>query len=183
MPQIKKPMLAGNFDEAKAKFPYLASPKIDGIRFLMVNGVAVSRTFKPIRNKYIQSILSQTLSDGIDGELTVGNSFQSSTSGIMSIDGEPDFKVWLFDYVDVNQPDILPYYLRILNFPSIPNDERFTLLRGGVTNNQEDMNFLKNLLYQVKRNPYQEYSNSENENKMLLYQHLADRLFNFLMCQ
>lgn len=47
--------------------------------------------------------------------------------------------------------------------------------------NQEDMNFLKNLLYQVKRNPYQEYSNPENEKNMLLYQHLADRLFNFLI--
>jgi hypothetical protein len=49
--------------------------------------------------------------------------------------------------------------------------------------NQEDMNFLKNLLYQVKRNPYQEYSNPENEKNQLLYQHLADRMFNFLMCQ
>ena len=68
MPKIQKPLLAGNFDPTKAKFPYIASPKIDGIRFLMIDGVAVSRTFKPIRNKHIQSLLSQYLPDGVDGE-------------------------------------------------------------------------------------------------------------------
>ena len=66
--QISKPLLAGKFDPAKAKFPYAATPKIDGIRFLIVNGQAVSRSFKPIRNKYIQDLLSTALPDGVDGE-------------------------------------------------------------------------------------------------------------------
>ena len=59
--RIKKPLLAGTFDPDKAKFPYAATPKIDGIRFLMVDGQAVSRSFKPIRNEHIQRILSETL--------------------------------------------------------------------------------------------------------------------------
>jgi DNA ligase-1 len=139
MPQIRKPILAGNFDENKAKFPYIASPKIDGIRFLMVNGVAVSRTFKPIRNNYIQRVLSENLTDGVDGEITVGDTFQSSSSGVMSIEGEPDFKVWLFDYVDQYQEDILPYYLRILNFPTFPNTSQYNLLTGVTVNNQEEL--------------------------------------------
>jgi DNA ligase-1 len=139
MPQIRKPLLAGNFDENKAKFPYIASPKIDGIRFLMVNGVAVSRTFKPIRNNYIQRVLSETLTDGVDGEITVGDTFQSSSSGVMSIEGEPDFKVWLFDYVDPDQEDILPYYIRILNFPTFPNTWQYKLLAGVTVNNQEEL--------------------------------------------
>jgi DNA ligase-1 len=139
MPQIRKPMLAGNYDEAKAKFPYVASPKIDGIRFLMVNGVAVSRTFKPIRNNYIQRVLSENLTDGVDGEITVGDTFQSSSSGVMSIEGEPDFKAWLFDYVDPYQEDILPYYLRILNFPTFPNTSQYNLLTGVTVNNQEEL--------------------------------------------
>jgi DNA ligase-1 len=75
MKQIQKPMLAGNYDASKAKFPYIATPKIDGIRFLMVNGVAVSRTFKPIRNNYLQQVLSETLPDGVDGEITVLDPF------------------------------------------------------------------------------------------------------------
>ena len=116
MPKIQKPMLAGNFDPKKAKFPYIATPKIDGIRFLMIDGVAVSRTFKPIRNKHIQSLLSQYLPDGVDGELTSGDTFQSSTSAVMTIEGEPEFKVWVFDYVNPDE-EILPFYLRILNIP------------------------------------------------------------------
>lgn len=139
MPQITKPLLAGNFDPEKAVFPYIATPKIDGIRFLMVNGVAVSRTFKPIRNRYLQRVLSETLPDGVDGEITVGDTFQSSTSGVMSIEGEPDFKVWLFDYVDPNGDEILPYYLRILNFPTFPNNGQYILLSGTTIKTQEDL--------------------------------------------
>lgn len=113
MPQIKKPMLADDFDPSKAKFPYIATPKIDGIRFLMVNGVAVSRSFKPIRNKHIQSLLSNTLPDGIDGEITSGDTFQSSTSAVMTIKGEPKFKAWIFDYVDPESDTIAPWMDRI----------------------------------------------------------------------
>lgn len=113
MPKIQKPMLAGNFDPQKAKFPYIATPKIDGIRFLMIDGVAVSRTFKPIRNKHIQSLLSQYLPDGVDGELTSGDTFQSSTSAVMTIEGEPEFKCWIFDYVDPESNTIAPWMNRI----------------------------------------------------------------------
>ena len=49
--KIQKPLLAGKFDSGKAKFPYAATPKIDGIRFLMVGGAALTRSFKPIRNE------------------------------------------------------------------------------------------------------------------------------------
>lgn len=113
MPQITKPMLAGTYDATKAKFPYMATPKIDGIRFLMINGVAVSRTFKPIRNQHVQQLLQQTLPDGVDGELTCGDTFQSSSSAIMSTDGKPDFKCWVFDYIDPNADTIQPYIDRI----------------------------------------------------------------------
>ena len=111
--KIKKPLLAAKFDPTKAQFPYIATPKIDGIRFLMVDGVAVSRTFKPIRNKHIQDLLSQYLPDGIDGELTSGDTFQTSTSAVMSIEGSPDFKVWVFDYVDPDKEEIDLYRERM----------------------------------------------------------------------
>lgn len=122
-------MLAGNFDQQKAKFPYIATPKIDGIRFLMVNGVALSRTFKPIRNQYIQSLLSQYLPDGIDGELTSGDTFQSSTSAVMTIEGTPNFKVWIFDYVNPNE-EIQPFQQRLLNIPKISAPFEYKILSG-----------------------------------------------------
>ena len=138
MPKIQKPMLAGNFDPKKAKFPYIATPKIDGIRFLMIDGVAVSRTFKPIRNKHIQSLLSQYLPDGVDGELTSGDTFQSSTSAVMTIEGEPEFKVWIFDYVNPDE-EILPFYLRILNIPlnTLPFD--YELLSGTTIHSPKEL--------------------------------------------
>jgi DNA ligase-1 len=139
MPQIQKPLLAGNFDPTKAKFPYIATPKIDGIRFLMVNGVAVSRTFKPIRNEYIQSLLSQHLPDGVDGELTSGDTFQSSTSAVMTIEGEPKFEAWIFDYVDPESDEILPFYLRMLNMPSIQAPFDLLVLGGSNINSLEEV--------------------------------------------
>lgn len=107
-------MLAAVYDPDSARWPYLATPKIDGIRFLKVNGQALSRTFKPIRNAHIQKCLS-VLPDGVDGELTCGTNFQSSTSAIMTSGGTPNFKAWLFDYVDPADPsgDIVPYTQRI----------------------------------------------------------------------
>lgn len=139
MPKIQKPMLAGSFDPEKAKFPYTATPKIDGIRFLMVDGIAVSRTFKPIRNTYIQSLLSAHLPDGVDGELTSGDTFQSSTSAVMKITGEPDFKVWIFDWVDPTTDEIDPFCKRIANIPSITAPFSLEILSGVVMESMDDL--------------------------------------------
>lgn len=139
MPHIEKPLLAGNFNPDKAKFPYLATPKIDGIRFLMVDGVAVSRSFKPIRNQHIQNLLQAHLPDGIDGELTSGDTFQSSTSAVMTIEGEPDFKVWVFDYVDPEDEEILPYYLRLLNSPNLITPFPLEILYGVSLKNLQEL--------------------------------------------
>ena len=117
--KIEKPLLATTFDEEKAQFPYSATPKIDGIRFLMIDGQAVSRTFKPIRNKYIQGCLADIeLPDGIDGELTVGDTFQDC-GAIMSSKGEPDFKVWIFDYVNPADEEMPGYKERMKQLATI----------------------------------------------------------------
>lgn len=183
MPQIKKPLLAGNFDPKKAKFPYIATPKIDGIRFLMVNGVAVSRTFKPIRNKYIRALLSQYLKDGTDGELTCGDTFQSSTSGVMSIDGEPDFKVWVFDYVDPNQEEINPFYVRMLSMPHIDSNLNHEVLRGITVHNMEELESYETQCLQqnyegvMLRDPYGTYKfgrSTVNDNILLKLKRFED---------
>lgn len=95
---IEKPTLAATFDPSKAVYPYLATPKIDGIRFIIRRGVALSRSLKPIRNNYIREHLERFMPDGTDGELTCGNNFQDSTSAVMSIEGKPEFKAWVFDF-------------------------------------------------------------------------------------
>jgi DNA ligase-1 len=183
MPKIKKPLLAGNFDPSKAKFPYIATPKIDGIRFLMVNGVAVSRTFKPIRNKYIQALLSQYLHNGIDGEITCGDTFQASTSGVMSIEGEPDFKVWIFDFVNDDHTEIGPFCERIWSIPEFYAPFKYEVLSGITVHNMEELESYETQCLQenyegvMLRDPYGTYKfgrSTVNDNILLKLKRFED---------
>lgn len=106
-----KPLLACEVQLERVKLPVYVSKKLDGIRCVIIDGVAYSRSLKPIRNKYIQSIIGKEKYSGFDGELVVGDIyakdvFQQSTSGVMSEQGEPDFVFYVFD--DFTNHD-LPY--------------------------------------------------------------------------
>jgi DNA ligase-1 len=106
-----KPMLAASCDNLDAlRYPLLATPKIDGIRCLIIDGVAMSRSLKPIPNRFIQSVIGKPEFNGLDGELLVGTTFQDATSGIMSSDGEPDFRFYVFDRWDLGA---CPYVERV----------------------------------------------------------------------
>lgn len=49
------PMLATAVENLDVlKYPVLVSPKLDGIRCLIIDGVAMSRSLKPIPNKHVQ---------------------------------------------------------------------------------------------------------------------------------
>lgn len=94
-----KPMLSGTApaDLSKLSYPLLASPKLDGIRCIIRDGVAVSRSLKPIRNDYVRASL-KGLPEGWDGELMVKGEFNDVQSAIMSREGEPDFSFCVFDW-------------------------------------------------------------------------------------
>lgn len=104
-----KPMLAADCkgDTSLLRFPLLASPKLDGIRCIIMNGTALSRSLKPIPNAFIQkwAALHADQLEGLDGELIVGSPtgegvMQRAMSGCMSKDGEPDFTFHVFDRLD-----------------------------------------------------------------------------------
>lgn len=108
---LPKPMLAVAADLENIKFPCIVSPKIDGVRCLMYNGVAYSRKLKPLPNKYIQEQAANAEWHGLDGEITVGASnaedvMRATISGVMSEEGKPDFLFWAFDRFDVDAPYI-----------------------------------------------------------------------------
>ena len=112
-----KPMLSHTITDTSAvKYPVLVSQKLDGIRCLIIDGVAVSRNLKPIRNEYVQAIIGMPEYNGLDGELIVGDPFAEdccrvTNSGVMSKDGEPDFTFYVFDRWNlpgVNFTDRLP---------------------------------------------------------------------------
>ena len=101
-----KPMLACEADLTKLVYPVLASPKLDGIRCLIIDGMAMSRSLKPIPNKHVQRLFGRPELNGLDGELIVGEDsghgvFQRTSSGVMSVDGTP--AVWLHVFDDFQQ--------------------------------------------------------------------------------
>lgn len=95
MSKVIKPLLATKAEFDKIRYPVLATPKLDGIRCLMVDGVAMSRSMKPIPNQFVQEQLQGL--HGFDGELMVNGDFNEVQSGIMKKTGEPDFTFHVFD--------------------------------------------------------------------------------------
>ena len=103
-----KPMLSGKADLDTLRFDCLASPKIDGVRLLVMNGVAMSRTLKPIPNQFVQRMLGQPQFEGLDGEIVVGPTnapdvYLKTNSAVMSVQGECNFSYVVFDRW--NKPD------------------------------------------------------------------------------
>jgi DNA ligase-1 len=108
MSKTFKPLLAGKFDQNKQRFPVLASAKLDGVRCIIIDGVAMSRSLKPIPNAYVQKMIGKAKYNGLDGELMVGfvggkDVYRNTVSAVMSEDGTPAFTFWVFDnYLDAH---------------------------------------------------------------------------------
>jgi DNA ligase 1 len=106
---MTKPQLAVEYSKVKnldLSQGYYASPKLDGLRCLVLDGVAYSRSMKPFRNKEIQKFAQEYAQDlqGFDGELISGSptshtAFRDSTSVVMSEDGGDNFTFYVFDCI------------------------------------------------------------------------------------
>lgn len=155
---IKKPMLAAKMENSRGDamtfadltYPQGASIKLDGIRCLRVDGKTLSRSFKPIPNKYIQKRMDELSINNLDGEITTYNqdgsvrTFNEIQGDVMREDGEPNFRFEIFDYVksslstpymtrmkdlsDLGDPldldgySLLPDFCKLI-FPTIINNE------------------------------------------------------------
>lgn len=106
IPSNFKPLLADKLPKgSEPVFPCYVSPKLDGIRAHVFDGVVYSRKLKPIPNLFAQKLLGRADLQGLDGELTVGSAssaevFRATTSGIMSVAGEPDIVYNVFDVIE-----------------------------------------------------------------------------------
>jgi DNA ligase-1 len=102
-----KPMLATDFREPLLKFPYFATPKLDGIRCLAFEEGAKTRSLKPFPNRHVDQFFrthAAALSH-LDGELIVGDPnakdvYNQTASGLMRFDGKPAFTFLVFDMMD-----------------------------------------------------------------------------------
>lgn len=103
--KLKEPMLAasGNTDVTKLRdWPYIVSPKIDGYRGLIPEGVLMSRKFIAIPNKFVSARFSRPEFSGLDGELILGppageNVMDRTGRACGNRSGEPDVKLYVFD--------------------------------------------------------------------------------------
>jgi DNA ligase-1 len=94
-----QPMLASAVELQNVKYPVYCSPKFDGIRCVIRDGIALSRKLKPIPNEYVSKMLS-ACQNNLDGELILSEkTFNEIQSAIMSEDGTPKFEFHVFDVI------------------------------------------------------------------------------------
>jgi DNA ligase-1 len=101
------------FDELQ--YPYLVSPKLDGIRAIVKGGTVFSRTGKPLPSFQVQDDFG--VYEHFDGELIVGKStahnvYNLTQSHVMAYEKPADITFHVFDYT---HPDVLhlPFYERL----------------------------------------------------------------------
>ena len=100
---IRQPMLAAKVEDITSlKFPLLVSPKLDGVRAMVIGGVVYSRKMKPIPNDYVQERFGRPEYEHLDGELIVGDprhpdAFRRTTSAVMTHTGPSDVRFYVFD--------------------------------------------------------------------------------------
>lgn len=138
-----RPMLAGkapaNLDDLT--YPVLASPKLDGIRCLIRDGEAVSRTMKPIPNEHVRAALAG-LPSGFDGELMVSGGYNACQSFFMS--KTPPYQDWwyfTFDFLNESAPK-LSYETRlewITNWSEDKGHNNLHVVEHSLITNAEDL--------------------------------------------
>jgi len=176
---IRKPMLAGKCsDTSKLTYPLLATPKLDGVRALIINGRAMSRTFKEIPNKHI-SIILQGLPDGLDGELMCDNAeFSEITGNVMREDGIPDFYYAVFDYFSDE-----PYNKRMENLKKLKCPEFIRKILPVEIENEEELlayeadclrNGYEGVMTRLPSGPYKQGRSTEKEQFLLKIKRFAD---------
>lgn len=107
-----KPMLAGKADLNNLRFPMMASPKLDGIRAVIIDGQVFSRKLLLIPNGHVQDLFGMAELNGLDGELIVGpahapDAYRKTMSGVMSKYDFPEVTYHVFD--DFSLPSHLGY--------------------------------------------------------------------------
>lgn len=120
-----KPMKGDDAVRDRLQFPYMLTPKIDGYRCVVRNGVALTSSLKPFPNKYLQSVLGIPECEGFDGELVIGSPTDSAvfrnSGALRKIEGQPDFTFFVFD--DFSEPEKradLRYYDMVARVERLP---------------------------------------------------------------
>lgn len=113
-----KPLLAKEVDWDLLTYDHLwLSPKLDGIRAIVRDGVVMSRNLKPIPNAHVQKMFGHL--EHYDGELIVGDPraktvYHDTYSGVMSADGTPNVQFYAFDHIEEPDADYETRYEKLV---------------------------------------------------------------------
>lgn len=145
-----RPMLAANATDKipQLKYPLYGSPKHDGVRCLVRNGVLFSRSGKRLPNKELQKILGVLPElDHVDGEIILSGCkpsdvFRLSSSKVMSADSDiHGLQLHIFDYISTK-----PYNIRMQEFISRYGWEKLNyweVIQQELINNENDLHTLE----------------------------------------
>ena len=117
MNSLIKVTLAKDVEESKLKFPLIVQCKIDGTRSIVQNGKLYARSLKQHENKFVTQQYSNSLFNGLDGEMILGDNpaapglCRNTSSALRTIEGEPVSTFWCFDYI-TEETKNLEYYKR-----------------------------------------------------------------------
>ncbi len=122
-------MLAEPADWDKVRYPLFVSPKIDGVRGIVVHTVLTSRSGETFPNLHAQRTFSKKAFEGFDGEFTLGpayadNVFRVTNAAMASHSGEPDLTYWVFDEWSHSGPfwrrfECVERYVNSMNLPNV----------------------------------------------------------------
>ena len=92
-------------DKYPIQFPCYVSRKLDGIRLVKHEGRAKTKSLKSLPNKHITKFVEAHLPERIDCEIICGapnleTTYNTTFRGAMTIEGEPEFTLYVFDYAD-----------------------------------------------------------------------------------
>lgn len=104
-----RPLLAVQADLDSLDYTDMwCSPKLDGIRAIVIDGVVMSRSLKPIPNKHVQALFRYF--EFYDGELIAGDPtsksvYRDTASAVMSVEGRPNVTFFVFDHIETPEED------------------------------------------------------------------------------
>ena len=181
---LKRILLSPNDDPLKnsaffkgLQYPYLVSPKLDGIRGVVVNKTLRSRTMLLLPSLQAQREFAIDDLNFVDGEVIAGREvgtdvYNRTQSHVMSVDKPGDLTYRLFDFV---HPDFLakPFHERFDQLARLRLPANVSIVRHELAESYEDLLELENIYLQagyegvMLRNPLASYKQGRatyNEN-------------------
>lgn len=151
-----KVTLAKDTEDSKLKFPLYVQPKIDGSRGIVQEGKLYARSLKQHENLHVTSQYSNSVFNGLDGELIVGDDptapdlCRNTSSALRTIQGTPVTTFWCFDYV-TEQTMNLPYserYKQLSDIVDYLNKQGYSFIKivpNYEVNNLQEYHYLRDL--------------------------------------